>query len=360
MMPEMLFELRTDVKAILENTITYGIPPDESGRIRFWDLGEAVVAMEKWCWISRFELREAVTLNPSIFSVVDDLIATATGETFPTLPKYVMVHDSPKILFLGAPNSTFQRLLAMEQPRANFVRVVGDPEVAARIAIFHTDFGDGTAEMQPTIVRIDASAASAAGMHVGKTPSLFYIVEQLRPDYCSVFSDAETAFQEATLKVRLNETLYMEHSDQSRIAAEYLFRLKPQPEVEKALAVHLQHRIPAVRRNVAQALGVPSFRSGIDLTLPSPTIEILLEHVSVQPETLMKILGAVKEERDLEVLHWLLCTLSAQFYGGKLKPFVPEVEALTRELDTELGEKICDDTIRLRDALRIVKNGETE
>src|SRR5579863_521461 len=115
MIPETQFELLVDVKAICESTMLYGIMPDQSGKIRFSDLAETVVAIEKWCWISRTELREVITLDRGYFSLVDDLIIRVTGEMFPTLSKYPIVQLSPKILFHGAANSTIQQSLAMGQ-----------------------------------------------------------------------------------------------------------------------------------------------------------------------------------------------------------------------------------------------------
>ncbi len=352
MIREFVEGFRTDVEAILENTLNHGIPPDDSGKVRFSDVGEAVIATEKWCWVSGFELRGAIAQMADTYILEGDFVIRKNGIKFPRLPEYPEAQDPPKYLFWGASKATFQKLLDREQTqKAELIRVVGDADVAACIAIFLTDFGENAPEMRPTIASIDAAAAAAAGMPMRRTPSIFYVVDQLSGDYCSVFGGSESALKKATWKVRLNETLYMEHSDQSRRAAEFLFRLKPQPEVERALLEYLRHSIAAVRRNVAQALGLPSFLSSFPLNAPTPSMEGLLEPVSVQPDTLKKMIDATREETDFEVLHWLLCSASAQFYGGKLKPFTEEMRTLTRLLDDRYGEEVQDDTFKLRAAL---------
>jgi hypothetical protein len=351
MNPDYFEDLRTDIEAILSDTIRFGIGPDQSGRIRLTDVGETIVSAEKWCWITRTRIRRTIAQMADAYTVSDDFIARRNGEMFPSLLEYEEISAPPSEVFVGASKGTVQKFLAGERTPGNgLVRAVGDAEVAACIAIFLTDFGGKTPDTQPAILRIDIAAASAVGP-VLKTPSVFFVFDHLTRDCCALFAGAEAALNAATWKVRLNETLHIDDPDRSRIAARSLLRLKPQPEIERVLLSYLQDGDTTVRRNAAQALGLPSFLQGFSLREPTPPREVWLEPGSLQPDSLRKVIEAAEVETDFEVLHWLLCTAGAQYYGGRLKGLVPEMRALTRMLDERFGDAVRYDTKTIRDAL---------
>jgi hypothetical protein len=352
MMPELSQEFQTTVREVLENTIKYGICPDPTGKIRFSEVGEVAVSAEKWCWIVRSQVKYSIEMMADTYSVVGDFVTRNDGALFPNLPSYTAVTEHPAALFAGVSNETFQKLLKGERvPISGLARAVADPEVAAAIAIFLTEFRWVDSETKPVIISIDTVAAAAAGITLKKMPSLFFAFDQLRRDYCSEFGGTDSVLKAVIWKVRLNETLYLDDPDESRLAAKFLFRLKPQPEVERELLAYLRHKSVSVRVNVAQALGLPTYMSGFPLTAPPPSIETLLEPTSVQPDTLREIIEVAKEEKELEVVQWLLCSASSQYYGGKLNPFVGDMRALTRILDTRFGDGVSDFTLRVRAAL---------
>lgn len=351
MLEKLNQKLIVDLKKILENTISFGMAPDEKGRISLSLLGETVVAMEKWKWITHYDLEEVLYLTTD-YILKDRMISRRQKFHFPVLPAYSVFESPSRPLFLGTSKELAEKIFR-EGPykKEAYLRLVYEPELAGLISIYHTGFNGTTPDKQSTILVVDPAAVFRDGGRILKTPSPFFLGEFLNSKHFSEFRDQDQILLQLRWEIRVNETLYMEYSDQSRIAAEDLFQLRTQAEVENILTEHLRSDIPEVRRNVAQALGLPCYQQGFLMGAPRPSRRRLLEPVSVQPETLKKMLNAVKRETDLEAAHWLVCSLGAQYYGGKLLRYVDEVYDLAGIIESRFGNELRTETYRLRETV---------
>jgi len=197
------------------------------------------------------------------------------------------------------------------------LRLVSEPELAGLISIYHTGFNGSTPDKQSTILKVDPTAVLGDGARILETPSPFFLGEFLKPKHFSEFKDQDQILLQLQWDIRVNETLYMEYSEQSRIAAEDLFRLKTQVQVEDILTEYLNSDIFEVRRNVAQALGLPCHQKGFFLDGPQPSQRSLLE---------------------------LVC----QYYGGKLLDYVDKVYDLVGIIESNFGNALRSDIYRLK------------
>ncbi len=351
MLEKLNQKLLVDLKKILEDTISFGIASNENGRIPLSLLGETVVAIEKWKWITHYDLEEVLYSTPD-YIVKDGMISGKQKFKFPVLPAYSALKSPSQPLFFGTSKRSAEKILREGPCRKEAcLRLVHEPELAGLISIYHTGFNGSTPDNQSTILEVDPTAVFRDGARILETPSLFFLGEVLKPEHFSEFRDQDQVLLQLRWEIRVNETLYMEYPDQSRIAAEDLFQLKTQAQVENILTEHLKNDIPEVRRNVAQALGLPCYQQGLFMDAPQPSRRSLLEPVSVQPETLKKMLNAVKHEVDVEAAHWFVCSLGAQYYGGKLLDYVDEIYDLTGIIESRFGNALKTDTYRLKETV---------
>lgn len=351
MLEELSQKLIVDLKKILDNTISFGMNPDEKGRMSLSLLGETVVTMEKWKWLTHYDLEEVLYLIPD-YCLKDRMILKGQKKQFPVVSADSVLDPSLRPLFLGTSKELADKILRDGPGKKEaYLRLVNEPELAGLISIYHTGFNGSTPDKQSTILVVDSAAVFRDGGKILKTHSPFLLGESLKSEHFSNFRDQDQFFLQLRWEIRVNETLYMEYSDQSRLAAEDLFQLKSQTEVENILIEHLMSNIPEVRRNVAQALGLPCYQQGFLMGAPRPSRRRLLESVSVQPETLKKMLNAVKRESDLEAAHWFVCSLGAQYYGGKLRNNVDEVYDIAGIIDSRFGNELRTDTNRLRETV---------
>ena len=339
MLEKLNQSLLVDLKKILENTTFFGLASDEKGRLSLSHLGETVVTIEKWKWITRYDLEDALYLTPD-YIIKDGMISGKQKNIFPPLPAYSPLKSFSQPLYLGTSKMSAEKILSEGSGKKEVgLRLVSTPELAGLISIYHTGFNGSTPDMQSTILKVNPAVVFADGARILETPSLFFTGEFLKPGHFSEFKAQDQILLQLRWEIRVNETLYMEYPNQSRIAAEDLFRLKTQVQVEDILTEYLSSDIPQVRRNVAQALGLPCYQQGFFMDAPRPSQKSLLEAVSVQPETLKKMLNAVKREVDVEAAHWFLCSLSAQYYGGKLLDYAGEVYDLANIIEAHFGNK---------------------
>jgi hypothetical protein len=356
--PTAIPPLLAEIESVLVHPEGYGLPVLANGGLALMDVLEALLPSPKWEWLTvddlvstvrrseRFQLvnDEVVILRPAGGSSSADSLSAATAAT--------MADKTPVELFLALPVNNGAAVGSLGTPARLYVGQETAMLVAgARAGTFelvrlyhiHTRH----AELGGTQLR---SLGRGVFLGTGLTQSM---LEQVRVDLAAPWMDA------LRYRLKLAETLFLDDPGPQSDAARALFELRPQSVVEADLVPHLAGGDRFVRINVLTALGLPAYKVGFVPGTPFPPRQERLEPATLAPETVQAILAMAHEERDVGVLSYVLCTLKAQTYMGRLREVSPQIrEVIRRDVLPRVEEpSVVDDAKELLGLLPPLEEG---
>lgn len=330
LIPTLIPPLLAEVEGVIAHPERHGIATPAGGKLALLDVLEALLPSPQWEWLTADDL-ESVLRQSERLRLQDDLVVTtqaqargpSSGPAMERVVRELFLARPGTVLFLARPGSGAAAPVSRETP----VRLYAKQDVAMIVAGARS----GTFEdVRMWGVRTSRAVAEGArleplreGVFLG-TGLEASMLEPMPVDLAAPWMDA------LRYRLKLAEALYLDDPGPQADASRALFQLRPQAVVEAELAAHLAREDRFVRINVLTALGLPAYTAGFVPGEPLPPREDRLEPVTLRPETVRAILTLARQERDAGVLSYVLCTLKAQTYTGRLRDVAPEVREVVR------------------------------
>jgi hypothetical protein len=316
-------ELSAIVRQIVADPARYGIVAAQAAGVTPSEVLEALMAFRDWRWLSVDDIAwlgeswGPQEFDGGMFKVPPGAPALGAGTSKITAPLRLYVPADARGGSAVPPGSDLVRAYLVAEVALLVSAHRQESFEHASVAILELN--------EPGLVDRWVVAALAEGVVLLRPDRPMRLLSISEPDRLSMV-------ERVVYDCRFQETLYRSDLFHQREAAKHLFSLGPKEDVEADLVQFLADPNRDVRANVAGALGVPAYGVQYVPGRPIAPREVRLEEPSVEPQTLRALLGQVREESDAAVIDWVICTLTAQSYAGKLAELVPLVKTTVTEI----------------------------
>jgi hypothetical protein len=324
--PTLIPPLLEEIAAVFAQPERYGLPASTLEGLALLEILEALLPSPQWEWLTADDLAPALRKSDRFQLSEDRVVYTGPASWLSSLRatmRAAMAKKVPSELILAFPKSESGMPVSQHTP----LRLYAARETAMIVA------GARSGTFEDVRLRLlRTKEAMAGGTRVEPLGRGVFLcmglgeamLEEMPLDLAAPWMD------ELRYRLKLAETLFLDDPGPQADAARALFELRPQAVVENDLIQHLTRGDRFVSINVLTALGLPAYKVGFVPGEPLPPREERLEPATLRPETIRAILGMAHEERDAGVLSYVLCTLKAQTYTGKLRDVSLEVRDVVR------------------------------
>lgn len=317
MVPSIRPALHALVGRVLRTPRRFGREPDLAGMTTA-DLVEALIPFPDWEWLAIETLLSGLH-NSKEFRITGNRVQWVGSNQSTSEEEIDMETSPPAALFIGQESTAVEPRSA-----AGPFLLYRDQATALMVGAGRT--GDYT---EARVYRVQATSNAPA---LAKLDNGALLATDLSQWSVHPFAVDLNSLWMMTIHLRqcLPEVLYLDDPAQQKYAIKKLYLLKPAIEIEQLLTPHLTNPDPTVRCNVLHALGLPTYSVSFVPGEPLAPRAERLEPVVLQPATVRAILELARHEQDPGVASWIVCTLKAQSYDGRLRPLVDETRRVIR------------------------------